>query len=513
LRNLRNELSVLFSTLILFLLLALPVATVLQNAYAQEDDTEYDSRAEEEYEDAAAEEEYYEEEYYEEYEEEPEAPTDFYYEDEPLQGVEATPFDDVVVINEQEIVTVNILGNDKAYLGWQTSPFLVEVTQPKFGQMIVNSDNTITYAPSQVQLPSGYEKADVMQYTASAGGDSLYTGAITVRIQQVNDAPVAYPANYTIKENQQTTIYLDAYDEDSDSLTFSVLSSPTFGKSELDPYSGVLDYTPLFEFSGKEILTFQVSDGISASEVETIVITVLEVGGESSPGASDDDDDEEDSSEDETPEDSTTGNTQPTADAGSDFDALMGDSVSLDGGESYDDDGDSITYSWTQTSGPEVTLSAPDTSSPTFDVPESESETDLVFELLVSDGNLTDSASVTVTVLPISIDLIPNTYPNYIYLGEPDAEVPVAIIGSSVLEASTSVDGDSLRLGPNSAPAIRHELLDSDGDGVTDHVSYFRTGDLGLELDDKSACFSGLVESMNGLAIEFEICKNVKVKT
>ena len=89
----------------------------------------------------------------------------------------------------------------------------------------------------------------------------------------------------------------------------------------------------------------------------------------------------------------------------------------------------------------------------------------------------------------------------------------MAIIGSRVLEASTSVDGDSLRLGPNSAPAIRHELLDSDGDGITDHVSYFRTGDLGLELDDKTACFSGLVESMNGLAIEFEICKNVKVKS
>ena len=68
-----------------------------------------------------------------------------------------------------------------------------------------------------------------------------------------------------------------------------------------------------------------------------------------------------------------------------------------------------------------------------------------------------------------------------------------------------------MRLGPGLATAVRSELLDSDGDGITDHVSYYRTGDLGLELGDKTACFSGLVESVNEVTIEFDICKNVKV--
>ena len=495
--------------LLLLLLLSVPVAPVLlDNAFAQEEDTEYDSTAEEEYEDAAAEEQYYEEEY----DEQDGEPDDYYYEDNgAFQPVETTPFDDLVTINEQEIVTLNVLANDRAFIGWQTSPYLVEITEPEFGEVIVNSDNTITYAPTQVQLPSGYEKADFVKYTASAGADSLYTGMITIRILQVNDPPVAYSANYTIRENQQTAIDLGAYDEDNDELTFTVLSSPTFGKSDVDTYSGRLHYTPLYEFSGKESLTFQVSDGLSTSEVGTIVITVLEVGGESSPAADDEDDEDDPSPEDDTEDNSTSGNARPFADAGINFDALIGDLVSLEGGESYDDDGDSLAYSWSQLDGPEVLLSAADIANPTFSVPEVESETELVFEIAVSDGNLTDTASVTVTILPISIDLIPNVYPNSIDLSEQDSEVPVAIIGSSVVDAAVSIDEESLRLGPGLATAVRSELLDSDGDGITDHVSYYRTGDLGLELGDKTACFSGLVESVNEVTIEFDICKNVKV--
>ena len=174
--------------LLLLLLLSVPVAPVpLDNAFAQEEDTEYDSTAEEEYEDAAAEEQYYEEEY----DEQDGEPDDYYYEDNgAFQPVETTPFDDLVTINEQEIVTLNVLANDRAFIGWQTSPYLVEITEPEFGEVIVNSDNTITYAPTQVQLPSGYEKADFVKYTALAGAESLYTGMITIRILQVNDPPV-----------------------------------------------------------------------------------------------------------------------------------------------------------------------------------------------------------------------------------------------------------------------------------------------------------------------------------
>jgi hypothetical protein len=119
---------------------------------------------------------------------------------------------------------------------------------------------------------------------------------------------------------------------------------------------------------------------------------------------------------------------------------------------------------------------------------------------------------VTITIVPIIVDLIPHVYPNNIVLSEPDTEIPVAVFGSEALEAS-SIDSDSLRLGPASAAATHYELADSDEDGITDHISYYRTGDLGLNIGDKTACLSGSIDTQNGQTVEFEICKNVKVKS
>jgi hypothetical protein len=495
----------------LTLLVALAFPLTLFTAIAQEEDSEHDSRSEmeEEYvEDEEA--EYYQEddeEYYEE-DESKGPPEVYYYEEEQTPPrIETTPFDDTVTLSEQETITINVLANDRAILGRHNSLRILETTAPSFGEITVNSDNTITYNPSQIALPSGYEKADVVQYTASADGLSSYTGMITMWIQQVNDPPVAYSANYTIKEGVKSTFYLDAHDEDNDSLTFILISDTEFGETELDPSSGRLAYTPLFEFSGKETVTFKVSDGVSESDVESIEITVEEVGNESMIDVPDDDDPEEISEDN-----STSGNLQLVADAGDDSDVLTADIVVLDGTGSYDANGDPLTYSWSQVSGPEVSLVDHETAHPAFDAPSVETKVALGFELTVSDGNVTDTDVVTITVVPITSDLMPHVYPNIIELSEPDLEVPLAIFGSAALEAE-EINFDSLRLGPGSAAATRYELDDSDNDGIIDHISYYRTVDLGLNEDDKTACLSGSVESHTGQTVEFEICKAVKVKS
>ncbi len=57
-----------------------------------------------------------------------------------------------------------------------------------------------------------------------------------------------------------------------------------------------------------------------------------------------------------------------------------------------------LTYTWTQTSGPKVTLTGGDTDSPTFEAPEGLTNTELTFEVTVSDGFHTGVDEVTVTV-------------------------------------------------------------------------------------------------------------------
>ena len=88
-------------------------------------------------------------------------------------------------------------------------------------------------------------------------------------------------------------------------------------------------------------------------------------------------------------------NNAPVADAGSDQTVDAGDAVSLDGGGSGDPDGDALTYAWTQTSGPGVTLSDASSASPGFTAPSADAT--LVFSLTVNDGT-EDSAADTVTI-------------------------------------------------------------------------------------------------------------------
>ncbi len=87
-------------------------------------------------------------------------------------------------------------------------------------------------------------------------------------------------------------------------------------------------------------------------------------------------------------------NGTPTARAG--FNQVMeeGETVYLDASDSYDEDGDSLTYLWTQLSGPTVRLSSATAEFPSFVMPSAT----VSFRLTVSDpSNATSTDTVTIT--------------------------------------------------------------------------------------------------------------------
>jgi len=90
-------------------------------------------------------------------------------------------------------------------------------------------------------------------------------------------------------------------------------------------------------------------------------------------------------------------NHEPVANAGSDVNALVGETVTLDGSLSTDSDGDQIQYTWMFFSVPQdsnATLSNPFSATPTFIV---DKEGDYVVNLVVFDGLESNQDSVTVT--------------------------------------------------------------------------------------------------------------------
>ena len=98
-----------------------------------------------------------------------------------------------------------------------------------------------------------------------------------------------------------------------------------------------------------------------------------------------------------TPANETPPNQAPTADAGADAAAAAGAAVTLDGSASADPDGDTLTYSWTQTAGAMVRLAGADSAQAMFTAPSQPGA--LTFRLMVTDpGGLTAVDTVTVTV-------------------------------------------------------------------------------------------------------------------
>ncbi len=104
----------------------------------------------------------------------------------------------------------------------------------------------------------------------------------------------------------------------------------------------------------------------------------------------------------------TDPNQQPTALITATQTFTSGETVSLDGSGSSDPDGDTLTFLWSQTQG--TTIGLGDLSNPTlsFIAPTVTQATTYSFQLRVDDGELTDSASVTITVSPM-VDTTPPT--------------------------------------------------------------------------------------------------------
>ncbi|HET7787854.1 MAG TPA: PKD domain-containing protein [Myxococcales bacterium] len=129
----------------------------------------------------------------------------------------------------------------------------------------------------------------------------------------------------------------------------------------------------------------------------------------------------------------------PVANAGPDQAVPSGAFVTLDGSGSTDPAGLPLSFAWTQTAGPIVTLSNPAVSNPTFTapvVPFGSTQALLTFTLVVTDANFSSApAQVNVTVSP---ELPPNPAP----VANAGPDQAVASGAAVALDGSASADPD-----------------------------------------------------------------------
>ena len=221
-------------------------------------------------------------------------------------------------------------------------------------------------------------------FTLTVTDTNSLTDTDTVTIT-VNDVPNTAPsvdagANQNVSEGDTVSLSGTASDADPEDtvLTYEWTHNATLTINLQNAAALSTSFTaPNVSANTTVLFTLNVSDG-TAHATDTVMIAIAGT------------------------------NTPPSADAGDPQTVPEDELVTLDGTRSSDpEDGDSLSYLWTHTGGPRVTLVGPSTATPTFTAPDVDGDADITFTLTVTDsGSLTDTDNVTITVQDVSSDFV-----------------------------------------------------------------------------------------------------------
>ncbi len=194
--------------------------------------------------------------------------------------------DPPIAYNDTATVSEDSTGNQLVVLGNDVDPennplVITSVTQPLHGTSSTNGA-FVFYTPSP-----NYYGSDIFVYSISDGNGGTDSGAITISVSAINDAPNAIDDTATVVEdslNNQINVLLNDNDIDGDTMTIVSVTQPSHGTVTFT--SAQVSYTPLLNFYGPDSFTYSISDGHGGSD--TASVNVLITGVNDPPIANDD---------------------------------------------------------------------------------------------------------------------------------------------------------------------------------------------------------------------------------
>jgi hypothetical protein len=371
-------------------------------------------------------------------------------------GLTVTPVNDAPLANagpDQSVAggtTVTLNGSASSdldgaiatYLWTQTAGTTVTLANPGASQTTFTA---YTVNPGDTQVLT-------FRLTVTDNGGAQASDTVSIQVLGPGLFPPVAAADSAATQ-EDTAAVVDLLANDTSTAggfkpeTVTVVSGPSHGAVSINAATGAATYTPASNYFGADSFTYQVRDkNNTLSNAATVSLTVTPV------------------------------NDAPVAVAGPDQSVFDGITVTLDGSASYDVDDATLTWAWTQTGGPAVTLSGAGTAKPTFSAPDvGPAGALLVFRLTVTDaGSLSATGEVTVRVLDAAVPCDADAS------GSVDLADAIlllkAVSGFSVsgLALSADVDNDG-RLGlPEALCALQsvaglrfNASQDRDGDGFT----------------------------------------------
>ena len=144
------------------------------------------------------------------------------------------------------------------------------LTEPSHGTVAMtdSSAGTYTYSPKV-----NYNGSDSFTFTSSDGTLSD-TAKVSITVNSVNDAPVAFAERVTTNEDTEYSGSVSASDAENDTLTYSILTNPSNGTVSItNSLLGTFTYSPTINYNGSDSFTFTAND-YNYSDTATVSITI-----------------------------------------------------------------------------------------------------------------------------------------------------------------------------------------------------------------------------------------------
>ncbi|WP_274790035.1 tandem-95 repeat protein [Vibrio harveyi] len=354
---------------------------------------------------------------------------------------------DTVATDEDTTVTIDVLANDSDPENDQLT--ITNASVPAEQGTVAIVDGKLVFTPAE-----NFNGDATISYIIS-DGQLTNDATVAVTVNPVNDAPVA--VNDAVSTDEDTAVTIDVLANDSDpendTLTITAASVPT-EQGTVAIVDGKLVFTPAENFNGDATISYTISDG-QLTDDATVAVTVNPVN--DAPVAVDD----------------TVTTDEDTAVT---IDVLANDS---------DPENDQLTITNASVPAEQGTVAIVD--GKLVFTPAENFNGDATISYTISDGQLTDDATVAVTVNPVNdaptidVTAVDSVTEDAVSTDTVVATLVVADTDTSAdqltvqLENNTDgyfvLDGDQVKLTDKGVEAVNNDQLDLNSLTVTASVS------------------------------------------
>ncbi len=167
--------------------------------------------------------------------------------------------------SQNTAVTVTLNGTD---IDSDTLSYQVVGTVDN-GTVSING-NQLTFTPA-----AGFSGSGSFQLVANDGITNSASTTVSFSVTSTNASPVAESNTVSVNEDESVVFVFEATDPDGDDLSYQIVSQPSQGNVLVS--GNQVTYTPNTDYAGTDSLSFNVNDGELDSNVATVVIDVQAV--------------------------------------------------------------------------------------------------------------------------------------------------------------------------------------------------------------------------------------------